>query len=149
MLPALTYNSVYDSWFKLKNRDPFNYVNNKDFLFYAIIASHVFFLWFIATIFENYQDLIDRHGDLGQAITIINDIVIGLVGFLIIIWFFDGNSTQIYPLLGITFILYLVNVGLVIFNFDNNEIDGDYHKDPVRVANSFLLAYAFASYFIC
>jgi len=149
MLPSLSYNSIYDSWFKLKNRDPFNYVNNKDFLFYAIVASHVFFIWFIATVFENYQDFIDHHGDLGQAITLLNDIVIGAIGFLLLLWIFNRNSTQIYPLLGIIFILYLVNVGLVIFNFEKNEIDEHYSKDPVRIANSFLIAYAFVSYFIC
>ena len=149
MLPALSYSSIYDSWFKLKNRDPFNYVNNKDFLFYGILASHVFFIWFIATVFENYEHIYHNYGDWGKAITIINDIVIGLIGFLLLLWIFDRKSTQIYPLLGIIFILYLVNLSMVIFTFDRHEIDPRYERDPTYIAYSFLISYAFVSYFIC
>lgn len=149
MLPSLSYNSIYDSWFKLKNRDPLNYVNNRDFLFYGILATHVFFIWFIATIFENYEHIYHNYGDWGRAITIINDIVIGLIGFLILIWIFDKTSKQIYPLLGIIFILYLVNIAMVIFTFDRHEIDARYEKDPCYIAYSFLISYAFVSYFIC
>ena len=149
MVPSLTFNSIYDSWFKLKNRDPYNYVNNKDFLFYAILASHVFFFWFIATIFENYDHLRDNYGDQGNAITIINDVIIGGIGFLFLLWLINKNSEQIFSLLGIIFILYLVNIGLVVFNFDRNEIDPRYEKDPCYIAYSFLISYAFASYFIC
>ena len=148
-LPHLTYNSIYDEWFKIKNRDPFNYVNNKDFFFYAILASQIFGIWFIATIFVNYEHIYNNYGDWGKAITIINDIVIGMIGFLILIYFFNNGSTQLYPLLGIIFILYLINMGMVIFTFDRHEIDPRFEKDPCYIAYAFLISYAFVNYFIC
>lgn len=148
-LPHLSFRSVYDSWFKLKNRDPFNYVNNMDYFFYAILATQVFAVWFIATIFDNYEHIYHNYGDMGKTITILNDIVIGLVGLLIIIAITNRKSQQIYPLLGIVFILYLVNMGLVIYTFDRQEIDPRFEKDPCNIAYAFLLSYAFVSYFIC
>jgi TRAP-type uncharacterized transport system fused permease subunit len=149
MTTSLNFASIYNDWFKLKNRDPYNYVNNKDFFFYAIIASHIFFFWFIASIFDNYEHIYYNYGDWGKAITIINDIVIGLIGFLILIYIFNRESNQIYPLLGIIFILYLINMAMVIFTFDRQEIDPRYEKDPTYIAYSFLISYAFVSYFIC
>jgi hypothetical protein len=148
-LPHLTYNSIYDEWFKMKNRDPFNYVNNKDFFFYAILSCQIFFFWFISTIFVNYEHIYNNYGDWGKAITILNDIVIGMIGFLILIYFFNRESTQIYPLLGIIFIIYLINMGMVIFTFDRHEIDPRFEKDPCYIAYAFLLSYAFVNYFIC
>ena len=149
MPTTINFYSIYNEWFKLKNRDPTNYVINKDFFFYAILASHVFFFWFIATIFENYEHIYHNYGDWGKAITIINDIVIGMIGFLFLIFIFDRNSTQIYPLLGIIFILYLINMGMVIFTFDRQEIDPRFERDPTYIAYSFLISYAFVSYFMC
>jgi len=145
----LTYNNIYDSWFKLKNRDIRNYVVNKDFFLYAILASQIFAVWFLATIFENYTYISTSYGDWGKAITILNDIVIGLVGFLILIYLFNKESTQVFPLLGIVFILFLISMAMVIFTFDRNEIDPRFEKDPVNIAYCFLIAYSFVNYFIC
>ena len=149
MSSDLSYNSIHDPWFKLKNRDPYNYVNNKDFLFYSILAVQVFFLWFIATIFENYEHIYNNYGDIGKSITIINDVIMGLIGFLILVYFLNKQSTQFYPLLGIIFVLYLVNMGLVIYTFDRQEIDPRFEKDPCTIAYAFLLSYCFVIYFIC
>lgn len=148
MVQNLTYMSIYDTWFKLKNRDPLNYVNNKDLLFYGVLAVHVFFIWFIASIFDNY-DYLDTYNDIGKTVVILNNIVIASIGLLILIWLFNKNNNQIYSLLGIMFILYLVSMFLVIFNFDKGEIDSEFHKDPVAIAYSFLLIYSFVNYFIC
>ena len=148
-LPHLTFQSYFDKWFKLKNRDPFNYVNNMEYFFYAILFVHVTFIWFIATIFDNYEHIHNNYGDWGKAITIINDIVIGMIGFLILIYLFNPQSKQIYPLLGIVFILYLINMGMVLYSFDRQEIDARFEKDPVNIAFMFLLSYAFVSYYIC
>jgi hypothetical protein len=148
-LPHLSYRSIYDGWFKLKNRDPLNYVNNMDYFFYAILFLHITFFWFIATIFDNYEHIYYNYGDWGKAITILNDIVIGLVGLLILTYLFNPKSKQIYSLLGIVFVLYLINMGMVIFSFDRHEIDPRFEKDPCYVAYMFLLSYAFVSYYIC
>lgn len=148
-LPHLTFKSFYDGWFRLKNRDPLNYVNNMEYFFYAILACQVFAIWFIASIFVNYEHIYNNYGDWGKAITILNDIVIGLIGLLILIYFFNTKSNQIYPLLGIVFILFLINMGMVIFSFDRHEIDPRFEKDPCYIAYMFLLTYSFVSYYIC
>lgn len=145
----LSFSSIYDSYFKLKNRDPYNYVNNKDFFLYSILAVQIFFFWFIASIFQNYEYIYYNYGDIGKTITILNDIIIGAIAFLIFIYFINKESPQIYPLLGIIFILYLINISLVIFTFDRQEIDSRYERDPCSIAYSFLIIYAFVSYFIC
>lgn len=139
----------YDNYFKLKNRDPHNYVVNKDFFFYAIIASNILFLWFIGTIFENYEYLYTHYGDTGKAVTILNDIIIGLIALLIVFYLINKGSNHIYQLLGIIFLLFLINLGIIIFNFDRNEIDPRYERDPVYIGYTFLIIYAFVSYYIC
>ncbi len=72
-----------------------------------------------------------------------------MIAFLFLISVFNRESPQIYQLLGIIFILYLVNMGLVIFTFDRQEIDPRFEKDPCTIAYAFLLSYSFVNYFIC
>ena len=138
----------YGKYFFMKNKDPYNYVLNKDFFFYAILAVYLFFFWTIAAIYENYNYLMEV-STTGQTIAVINNIVIAMVGFLIFISLINPNSPQIYPLGGIIYILFLVNVALIIFTFDLREIDPFYEKDPVAVGLSFLIAYSFVSYYLC
>lgn len=138
----------YGKYFFMKNKDPYNYVLNKDFFFYAILAVYLFFFWLIVSIYENYDWLMEV-SSTGQAIAIINNIVLALVGFLIFISLINPNSPQIYPLGGIIFILFLVNISLLIFTFDIREISPYFESDPIALSQAFLISYAFISYYLC
>lgn len=138
----------YGKYFFMKNKDPYNYVLNKDFFFYAILAVYVFFFWVIASIYENYNYFMEV-STTGQAIAIVNNIVMGLVGFLILISLINPNSPQIYPLGGIIFILFLINISLLVFSFDIREISPYFESDPIALSLAFLISYTFISYYLC
>lgn len=138
----------YGKYFFMKNKDPYNYVLNKDFFFYAILATYIFFFWVITAIYENYNWLMEV-SSTGQVIAIINNIVLGFVVFLIFVSLINPNSPQIYPLGGIIFILFLVNISLLIFTFDIREISPYFEKDPIALSFAFLITYSFVNYYLC
>ena len=139
-------NSPYSRYFKLRNKDPNNYVLFKDFYFYSIIAIYVFYFWFLASTLINYDKL--EHNEHGTIIIVLSIII--LVGtFIVLLLGFINNKKFPYELSGIVFILFLVNIALVLYHYDKRDLDADYSQDPVSIGITFLILYAFVSYFTC
>jgi len=138
--------SPYTDYFQMKNRDPFNYVLFKDFYFYSILAIYVFFFWFLASVLLHYDQL--ERTDYGTTIIVFNIMV--LVGTFIVLGLaFINRDNFPYPLAGIIFMLFLIELAILFYYFDKRDLNSDYAKDPVSVAITFLLLYTFVGYFTC
>jgi hypothetical protein len=139
------YNS-YAQYFQLRNRDPSNYVLYKDFYFYSIIAIYIFYFWFLITVFINAENL-ERTNE-GMLIIALNYIV--LIGTVVVLLLGFINKERFpYPLAGIIFIVFLAELASLVAFFDKKDLDPSYEKDPVTIAFTFLILYAFVSYFTC
>jgi uncharacterized protein YacL len=138
----------YGKYFFMTNKDPYNYVLNRDFFFYIIVSIYVMFFWVIASVYEN-MDYLNDANDVGQVITVLNNIITALTGFLILVSVFNPNNPHVYPLGGIIFILFLIMLGLIIFTFDRREVSPFFENDIVSLSMTFLLLYSFVSYYIC
>lgn len=138
--------SPYSSYFQMTNKDPSNYVLFKDFYFYSILATYVFYFWFLISVLLHYDDL--KTVDYGNAIIVFDIIVI--VGTFIVLGLSMVNKDRFpYPLAGIVFILLLIEFALLFYYYDKRDLDPEYSKDPVSIGITFLLAYTFVSYFTC
>lgn len=138
--------SPYSSYFQMTNKDPSNYVLFKDFYFYSILATYIFYFWFLISVLLHYDEL--KTVDYGNAIIVFNIIII--VGTFIILFLSMVNKDRFpYPLAGIIFILLLIEFAMVFYYYDKRDLDPEYSKDPVSIAFSFLLTYTFVSYFTC
>jgi fatty acid desaturase len=138
--------SPYSDYFKLRNKDPSNYVLFKDFYLYSIIAIYVFYFWFLSSTLLHYDNL--KRNDHGMAIIILSIIV--LIGtFIVLSLGFINNKRFPYELTGIVFLLFLINLSLVLYYYDKRDLDADYSQDPVSIGITFLILYAFVSYFTC
>mgnify|MGYP003652574904 CR=1 FL=1 len=138
--------SPYSSYFQMTNKDPANYVLFKDFYFYSILANYVFYFWFLISVLLHYDDF--TRTDYGTVVVIFDIIVI--VGTFIVLALSVVNKDRFpYPLAGIIFILLLIEFAVLFFYYDKRDLDPEYSRDPVSIGISFLLAYAFVSYFTC
>jgi len=138
--------SPYSSYFQMTNKDPSNYVLFKDFYFYSILANYVFYFWFLVSVLLHYDDF--TRTDYGTVVVVFDIIVI--VGTFIVLALSVVNKDRFpYPLAGIIFILLLVELAVLFFYYDKRDLDPEYARDPVSIGISFLLAYAFVSYFTC
>lgn len=138
--------SPYSSYFQMTNKDPSNYVLFKDFYFYSILATYVFYFWFLISTLIHYDDL----KTTDQGLTIIVFSIIIIVGTFIVLGLSMVNKDRFpYPLAGIVFILLLIEFAILFYYYDKRDLDPDYSRDPVSIGISFLLAYAFVSYFTC
>ena len=136
----------YSGYFHLTNKDPHNYVLYKDFFFYSVIAVYIFYFWLLITVLMNHEEL--ERTDYGTTILVFNIII--LVGtFLILAISFFNRENFPYSLAGIIFLLLLIEIILLVYYFDKKDLDPDYVKDPTSVAITFLIVYAFVSYFDC
>ena len=80
---------------------------------------------------------------------VVFDIIV-IVGTFIVLALSVVNKDRFpYPLAGIIFILLLVELAVLFFYYDKRDLDPEYARDPVSIGISFLLAYAFVSYFTC
>ena len=139
-------NSPYSAYFQMTNKDPTNYVLFKDFYFYSIIANYLFYFWFLISVLLHYDQF--KRTDEGNVI-ISFDIIV-LVGTFIILALSLVNKDKFpYPLAGIIFIIFLVELALILYYYDKKDLDAYYARDPVSIAITFLLTYAFVSYFTC
>tara|TARA_R110001632_G_scaffold5171_4_gene21111 strand:+ start:789 stop:1181 length:393 start_codon:yes stop_codon:yes gene_type:complete len=130
----------------MTNKDPSNYVLFKDFYFYSILANYVFYFWFLVSVLLHYDDF--TRTDYGTVVVVFDIIVI--VGTFIVLALSVVNKDRFpYPLAGIIFILLLVELAVLFFYYDKRDLDPEYARDPVSIGISFLLAYAFVSYFTC
>ena len=138
--------SPYSSYFQMTNKDPANYVLFKDFYFYSILANYVFYFWFLISVLLHYDDF--TRTDYGTVVVVFDIIVI--VGTFIVLALSVVNKDRFpYPLAGIIFILLLIEFAVLFFYYDKRDLDPEYARDPVSIGISFLLAYAFVSYFTC
>jgi len=138
--------SPYSSYFQMTNKDPSNYVLFKDFYFYSILATYVFYFWFLISTLIHYDDL----KTTDQGLTIIVFSIIIIVGTFIVLGLSMVNKDRFpYPLAGIVFILLLIEFAILFYYYDKRDLDPEYSRDPVSIGISFLLAYAFVSYFTC
>jgi len=138
--------SPYSSYFQMTNKDPTNYVLFKDFYFYSILANYLFYFWFLVSVLLHYDDF--KRTDYGTVVVVFDIIVI--VGTFIVLALSVVNKDRFpYPLAGIIFILLLVELAVLFFYYDKRDLDPEYARDPVSIGISFLLAYAFVSYFTC
>lgn len=138
--------SPYSSYFQMTNKDPTNYVLFKDFYFYSIFATYIFYFWFLASVLLHYNEF--KRTDYGNAILIFDILV--LVGTIIILILALINKDNFpYPLAGIIFILFLVELAILFFYYDKKDLNSEYSQDPVSVGITFLLVYSFVSYFTC
>jgi hypothetical protein len=130
----------------MTNKDPSNYVLFKDFYFYSILANYVFYFWFLVSVLLHYDDF--TRTDYGTVVVVFDVIVI--VGTFIVLALSVVNKDRFpYPLAGIIFILLLIEFAVLFFYYDKRDLDPEYARDPVSIGISFLLAYAFVSYFTC
>jgi hypothetical protein len=130
----------------MTNKDPSNYVLFKDFYFYSILATYVFYFWFLISTLIHYDDL----KTTDQGLTIIVFSIIIIVGTFIVLGLSMVNKDRFpYPLAGIVFILLLIEFAILFYYYDKRDLDPEYSRDPVSIGISFLLAYAFVSYFTC
>jgi len=138
--------SPYSSYFQMTNKDPTNYVLFKDFYFYSILANYLFYFWFLVSVLLHYDDF--KRTDYGTVVVVFDIIVI--VGTFIVLALSVVNKDRFpYPLAGIIFILLLIELAVLFFYYDKRDLDPEYARDPVSIGISFLLAYAFVSYFTC
>lgn len=138
--------SPYSSYFQMKNRDPNNYVLFKDFYFYSILAIYVFYFWILASVLLHYDQL--ERTDYGTTI-ITFDILVLAGTFIVLALAFINRNNFPYPLAGIVFLLFLVELAVLFYYFDKRDLSPEYAKDPVSIAITFLLLYTFVSYFTC
>lgn len=136
----------YAKYFHLRNKDPKNYVLYKDFYFYSILAIYVFFFWLISTVIMNTDTL--KRTSAGTAVLVFNYIVLGGVGLLFLLGFLNRDTFP-YSMAGIIFLLFIIELAVLLYHYDKRDLDSDYSKDPVSIAITFLLLYAFVSYFTC
>jgi len=130
----------------MTNKDPTNYVLFKDFYFYSILANYLFYFWFLVSVLLHYDDF--KRTDYGTVVVVFDIIVI--VGTFIVLALSVVNKDRFpYPLAGIIFILLLIELAVLFFYYDKRDLDPEYARDPVSIGISFLLAYAFVSYFTC
>lgn len=139
--------SPYSSYFKLRNKDPNNYVLFKDFYFYCILAIYVFYIWFLTSVFIHHDRL--ERNDNGLIIISLNYIV-SLGSFMVLfLAFWNGRQEFPYSLAGIIAILFLVELTVLLAFYDKRDLDSDYARDPASIAITFLILYTFVSYFTC
>lgn len=139
----------YSRMFYLKNRDPANYVLSKDFFFWSIVSLYLFLIWYYVLIFKNYDFLnqgttLNNEGGLVWYFSLVSAVCL----FFVVVYGYYQKMKNVYPLLGFGFSLLLTSMGLLIFNFRSNEVDRGYENDPVQIAYTFLLLYAFISFFL-
>jgi len=138
--------SPYSSYFKLRNKDPNNYVLFKDFYLYSIIAIYIFYFWFLASTLLHFSTLENK--EIG--LVIVSFSIIILVGtFITLALSFINPNKFPYSLSGIVFLLFLINISLVLFHYDKRDLDPEYAKDPASIGITFLVLYSFVSYFTC
>ncbi len=139
----------YSRIFFLKNRDPANYVLSKDFFFWSIIALYIFLFWYYVLIFKNYDFLnrVTPHNNEGGVIWYFS-LVSAVCLFFVMMFGYYQKMKNIYPLLGMGYSLLLTSMGVLIFNFNANEIERGFEHDPVQITYIFLLLYAFISFFL-
>ena len=139
-------NAPYNEYFILTNSDPYNYVLYKDFFYYAIISIYIFLIWYFVTVFKNYEAM--KITDIGEGAWWLT--VVAGIGFLMVFFaLLTNRDTYPYSLAGLAFVILLSSMGIIIFNFDRNEIDKGFENDPTQLSYAFLLVYSFVSYFIC
>lgn len=138
--------SPYSAYFQMTNKDPSNYVLFKDFYFYSIISTYLFYFWFLASTLLHYDEL--KTTDEGNVIIVFDIIVI--VGTFIILSLALVNKERFpYPLAGIIFLIFLVELSIMMYYYDKRDLDPEYARDPVSIGITFLLVYTFVSYFTC
>ncbi len=136
----------YTGLFFLKNKDPDNYVLHKDFLFYSILSLYLFLVWYLVTMFMNYDFIAKTNeGSISWYFAVISAFSLVTV-FTMSLY---GKIPNVYPLLGLGFSLLLVSMSVLIFNYQKNEIDRGFENDPVQLSYMFLILYSFISFFIC
>jgi len=138
-------NYPYTALFFLKNQDPYNYVLYKDFFFYSIIATYVFLVWYYVTVMMNYNFMTKTNqGSISWYFALLSAVSLFIVATFGMLY----TTKNFYPLLGLSFTLVLISIGLTVFSFQTNEIDRGFENDPVQLGYIFLILYSFVSFFI-
>ena len=135
----------YSRLFFLKNRDPANYVLSKDFFYWSIITLYLFLIWYFVLIFENHNFL-SRTNEGG--IVLFFSLVAAVCLFFVFMYGYYQKIRNVYPLLGLGYSLLLVSMGVLVFNFEKNEINRGFEHDPVQIAYTFLIVYSFVAFFL-
>ena len=136
----------YSEYFVLTNSDPYNYVLYKDFFYYIIISIYLFVIWYFVTVFKNYDAM--KITNLGQSAWWLA--VVSASGFFLAILSILSNKDRYpYSLTGLAFIVLLISMATVVYNFDKDEIAKGFENDPTQIAYAFLISYSFVSYFVC
>lgn len=138
--------SPYSGYFKMRNKDPYNYVLFKDFYFYCIIAVYLFYVWFLVSVYLHQSDL--ERDDNGLIIISLNYIV-SVGSFAVLLMAFINTTEFPYALAGIVFMIFLIEIAILMAWYDKRDLDPDYARDPVSIAITFLILYAFVGYFTC